>query len=452
MKKHTIVGKFSSHDKTNISKRNDEDWNDLNLIDSKGKLNYGIGEALVELSKMGIFPSEIGIDLLILAIHVQAADKYISRETESQDTWTREINLIVPVSDVAKWDATSNILKRTLDFLTGDIWTLHFRKRPKKNLTLAHRSTLPLVAMPFDCLSLFSGGLDSLIGAIDLLESKFNPLFISHVGESYTSSAQNACFNSIKSYYSEKQFNRLRGWINPKIEKEVSTEKTTRGRSFLFFSIGVFAGSGFSNPFTLRVPENGLIALNVPLDPLRLGSHSTHTTHPFYIARWNEILKILQIKGEIVNPYWDKTKGEMIANCENRSLLSQIAPNPLSCSSPAKGRWKGKGVQHCGYCLPCLIRRAAFKKGFGADSTSYHISNLSKKPLNSLKAEGQQIRSFQFAIDQLENNTDISKILIHKSGPLLDESPEHQQALASVYERGMKEVEDVLANVKTKSK
>jgi hypothetical protein len=45
-------------------------------------------------------------------------------------------------------------------------------------------------------------------------------------------------------------------------------ENTTRGRSFLFFALGVFAGSGLNRPFTLKVPENGLIAVNVPLDPL----------------------------------------------------------------------------------------------------------------------------------------------------------------------------------------
>lgn len=57
--------------------------------------------------------------------------------------------------------------------------------------------------------------------------------------------------------------------------------------------------------FTLRVPENGLIALNVPLDPLRLGALSTRTTHPFYMARWNDLLSALGIPGRLENPYWN---------------------------------------------------------------------------------------------------------------------------------------------------
>ena len=64
-------------------------------------------------------------------------------------------------------------------------------------------------------------------------------------------------------------------------------ENTTRSRSFLFISFGVFAVSGVKGVNELKIPENGLIALNVPLDNLRVGSHSTRTTHPFYLEMWN---------------------------------------------------------------------------------------------------------------------------------------------------------------------
>src|SRR5439155_12541332 len=113
----------------------------------------------------------------------------------------------------------------------------------------------------------------------------------------------------------------------------VPSENSTRGRSFLFFALGIFAGTGLGRPFTLRAPENGLIALNVPLDPLRLGALSTRTTHPFYMARWNDLLATLGIQGRVENPYWDKTKGEMIAACSNGDLLHRLIANSLSCSS-----------------------------------------------------------------------------------------------------------------------
>jgi hypothetical protein len=210
------------------------------------------------------------------------------------------------------------------------------------------------------------------------------------------------------------------------------------------------AGSGLGGPFTLQVPENGLIALNVPLDPLRLGSLSTRTTHPFYLARWNELLSILGIDGRIENPYWDKTKGEMIAECGNRTLLTSLVPLSLSCSSPTKGRWQGHGTQHCGYCLPCLIRRAAINKGLGADPTTYTVSNLAQNDLDTRQAEGQQVRSFQFAISRLQERPELASILIHKPGPLIDHTRHEQELLAAVYKRGLDEVASLLANVRTK--
>ena len=224
-------------------------------------------------------------------------------------------------------------------------------------------------------------------------------------------------------------------------------ENITRGRSFLFFALGVFAGTGLDGQFTLKVPENGLIAINVPLDPLRLGALSTRTTHPFYIARWNDALTALGIDGRIENPYWDKTKGEMAAACANRALLTRLTPTSLSCAAPTKGRWQGLGMQHCGYCLPCLIRRASLLKGFGhgADQTVYTIDDLTARPLDTRQSEGVQIRSFQLAIERLRVRPGLTPILIHKPGPLFDELSARQAALAEVYRRGLEEVSALLA-------
>ncbi len=226
----------------------------------------------------------------------------------------------------------------------------------------------------------------------------------------------------------------------------VESEKTTRGRSFLFFATGVFAGTGLDGSFVLRAPENGLIALNVPLDPLRLGAFSTRTTHPFYIARWNELLGVLGISGRIENPYWDKTKGEMAAGCKNPALLAKLAPKSLSCASPTKGRWLGLGTGHCGFCLPCLIRRAALLST--GDSTKYALSDLTAHELNTREAQGQQVRSFQYAIEKIRERPKLAALYIHKPGPLSDEPPARQAALAGVYKRGLAELAKLFAGVR----
>jgi hypothetical protein len=455
MRRHVIIGRFGSGDRISIPTASGETVTRLEFVTAARRFDHGIGDALDDLTKLGVFPTEIGLDLLLLAAHVHAADTRISRTSESQDNWTREIRLVVPVSDVTRWTSATTVLVRLLNFLTGDLWTIDFRARPRKFESAVQQRPAEPNTSPFDDLALFSGGLDSLIGAIDGLEQGRTPLFISHAGEGATSDSQNTVFKGLQKHYSGRPFGRLRIWMNfpDGLVRNVAVERTTRGRSFLFFATGVFAGTGLNRAFVLRVPENGLIALNVPLDPLRLGALSTRTTHPFYIARWNEFLNALGISGRIENPYWDKTKGEMIANCANRTLLSRLIASTLSCASPTKARWLGHGIQHCGFCLPCLIRRAAIRSGLGAsDPTTYTLSNLAAKVLDTHQAEGQQVRSFQYAIERLRQKPQLASLLIHKPGPLSDETPARQVALADVYSRGIGEIAALLASVRSEPK
>jgi hypothetical protein len=119
----------------------------------------------------------------------------------------------------------------------------------------------------------------------------------------------------------------------------------------------------------------------------------------------------------------------------------------MSCSSPSKGHWKkgGQSSGHCGYCLPCLIRRAAL---LGMDTTTYSVPDLKAQPLDTRHAEGRQVRSFQLAIARLAKRPGLADALIHKPGPLFDD-PARQPALAAVYLRGMQEVGRLLTGVRT---
>lgn len=445
MRRHVIIGRFGLDDKTRVPKALDEVASTLQLVAGK-HLNHGIGHALADLKALHLTPSEIGADMLVVAAHVHAADTRMSRSTESQDAWTREIRLVIPVSDPVRWTAAGPILIRALNFLTGDRWDVGFRKRPKDYAKLIPNAAPSLMPAPFDGVSLFSGGLDSLIGAIDSLIAGENPLLVSHAGEGLVSKSQEQCFEGLKAAYNSSVFDRLRVWMSFEsgLVEDVGSEETTRGRSFLFFSLGVAAGTALGRDFVLKVPENGLIALNVPLDRLRLGALSTRTTHPFYMARWNDLLQALGIGGKVENPYWNKTKGEMVAQCANPVLLKKLAPLSLSCSSPAKGRWKKKPQGHCGYCLPCLIRRASLQ---GSDSTAYGVPDLKAAILDTRQAEGQQVRSFQIAIARLSRRPELAKALIHKPGPLYDDPSRHDD-LADVYRRGLEEVGRLLTGVR----
>jgi hypothetical protein len=122
----------------------------------------------------------------------------------------------------------------------------------------------------------------------------------------------------------------------------------------------------------------------------------------------------------------------------------------MSCASPTKGRFSHHGIEHCGYCVPCLIRRAALKKALGReDPTSYTLRSLAAETLDTRHAQGRQIRSFQLALLKLKATPGIERLLIHKTGPLRDETSRLLE-LADVYRRGVEEVGSILTRVSTK--
>jgi len=448
MRRHSLIFRLGGGDRSRM------EWvepsstrTQIDLVDSKGRLAHGIGDTLDRLSKLGIAPNVTGVDLLLIASAVYAADKRISRATEAQDSWTREIDLHIPLAQPETWTPVVPALQKMLQFLTGDRWRLFFRLSPKKYRNLVHEAITPPTIITSCCL--FSGGLDSFIGAVDLFHDAEYPLLVSHGWVASDSKHQQLCLDALTAKFASAPIRHLRSRIGfpEELVRDSDVERTERSRSFLFFSLAALAVSGMPNPTKIYIPENALISLNVPLDPLRLGSFSTRTTHPFYLARFNEMLENVGISGQLDNPYRFMTKGEMVSNCKDQSLLEKAHSLTMSCSSASKARWKGLPPSHCGHCVPCIIRRAALTELSIPDATVY-VTDLHGRTLNSMKAEGSDIRSFQFAIHRLKNDSNRARVLIHQSGPLAD-YPTEIENFAQVYLRGMRELEKLLTGVKT---
>src|SRR5690606_23689563 len=144
-------------------------------------------------------------------------------------------------------------------------------------------------------------------------------------------------------------------------------------RSFLFLSLGVATASAAGITAPLTIAENGLISLNVPLTPARGGSSSTRTTHPHFIELYRGLLKKLSLPVTLALPYRFKTKGEMLAEVRDKDLLKNTAALTMSCSHPEAGRYQGYSPgNHCGYCVPCIIRRASMTHA-NIDDASYNV-------------------------------------------------------------------------------
>src|SRR4051812_39010165 len=108
---------------------------------------------------IGLQPSPAARDLLRVAAAVYCADK-VARRDATRDAWTREIELELPVANRASWQRARPALTEALAFLSGDRWKLRFRASGEQPGPGETR-----VARP-DAVCLFSGGLDSLTGAI----------------------------------------------------------------------------------------------------------------------------------------------------------------------------------------------------------------------------------------------------------------------------------------------
>lgn len=425
----------------------------LDLCYPTGSLRFQLGSIQAQLQELNLYPSEVGMDFGILGGAVYAADTRIDRSEYAQDGWTREITLSIPVSDVNLWDKSKANLEQMLRFLTGDLWKFEFRERPIAYSILSPKDDLRLPIQYFTSINLFSGGLDSLVGAIDVLADGQTPLLISHYGEGKSSTAQNACFEGLKRSFPKSSLRRIGS--NIRFEKKdfpwKNEEPTTRGRSFLFFSLAAIAASAMLTPTPIIVPENGLISLNIPLEPLRLGALSTRTTHPYYLSLWSNLLESMGVGSGLYNPYQFMTKGEMLAACQKRDILEELIPISVSCSNPTGSRFAQDSHNHCGCCVPCIIRRAAISTGLGYDPTGYRLTDkkLYGELLDSKTADGKNFLAFSYAIQRLAENPNKASILIHKSGPLYGSSKELTD-YAELYRRGMDEINTILSDVKTK--
>ena len=452
MKRFSFIGRLGLDDNAWIDPvQTDSAVYEINFLDGERRLSLGIGQALDQLELLGLRPSERAIDLVILAALINAGDTRVSRSINAQDGWTREIDLYVPVSAVKVWNDQRERIESLLRFLTGDRWRVFFRDRTDRTATLA----VPPSNLAIDGLtevSLLSGGLDSLIGAIDLLASGKRPLFVSHYWDTETAKAQSHVLNALEQHFSGNEIKCLRvrlGFGKHQLDTG-ETEATQRGRSFLFYAIAALAASAFNQPMAVNIPENGLIALNVPLDPLRIGALSTRTAHPHVIASMKRITDAVGLSVRFSNPYRHMTKGEMVSSCADDAFLRSVLSSSMSCSSPAKARYQGLSPRHCGHCVPCLIRRASLNAGLGMnDSTLYTVENLHATTLATDRSEGKHVRSFQLMAKRIKKNPALSKILVHKPGPLIDAADEISD-YADVFRRGIFEVDELLQGVKAR--
>lgn len=309
-------------------------------------------------------------DLFIIGMSIFSIDKRISR-TLFPDNWTRNLKVSIPVLELEKWNEVKDKINETLNFLTGDDWNIEFRKTEEiyvMNNGMVNKKNR-INKSDFDTVSLFSGGLDSFCGAIELMKNGKSPCFIGHNEYPKLRLKQEELCELINKEYSERRCKFISFSANSrspiyKGEKLSIIENTSRGRSFLFLCIALTIAGIIGNNVNVYIPENGFIGLNVPLTDSRKGSCSTRTTHPYFLKNMNEIISKVGINNKIINIFAYKTKREIVNLVKDSEVFNNCAKDTISCSHPCVERYnkvKERRIYpiNCGYCYPCLIRKSS---------------------------------------------------------------------------------------------
>lgn len=388
-------------------------------------------KAYRDIGRLGLFIPDAEMDFLTIALAVTAADTFVNRK-DADNNWNREISLSIALAEPSRWHSVKSALERCLGFLSGDIWSLNFfRGGAKSPLSIKHSSKHFIDVAGLDSVSLFSGGLDSAIGIINMLDSGNKPLLISH---SYK--GDNKAQQKIKKYF-PGTFSHFATQAYPRLGTTGKvTDVSMRTRSLNFIALAILGAYAVKTVNRLKsidinMPENGFISLNAPLTTRRTGSLSTRTTHPYFIKSLQEIFNDVGLRYTIINPYQFMTKGEMVKDCADKKLLKQIVSHTVSCS-----HWKRQRKQ-CGRCVPCLIRRASLHAGGITESIDY-ITNSPQALAAMLKDEKLKDDILALGSAIVRSKSDNTKQWILRGGCL---EPEMLNEANSIFLRGLNEVE-----------
>lgn len=362
-------------------------------VDIQVLLNIGFHN----LYKFAREKTGVGFDIFMIGCFVYGIDILLPRKDFSENGWARDIVVEFPVESPDIFNKGKSDLEQLLSFLTGDYWQIAFTQRditiPLYVLKSNYKVFKDTYRKSHKKVTLFSGGLDSLVGVIDqLAKSNDKIALVSHYDAVFKGANKDQ--EKIENILKEKYKNYT--WIQTRVDlssydsngDKIKKETTLRGRSFLFLSQAVFVAHSIDDGIEVLIPENGTISLNHPLTPSRRSSCSTRTAHPFYLLKIVDFISKLGLNHLIRNEYEMKTKGEMLEECVDKEILR--ATYKESCSCAKRGTRKDirdvrEGTNQCGICMPCIYRRVAlYKIGIYDEIVGTNLFNPIKYPLEKL--------------------------------------------------------------------
>ncbi len=434
--------------------RPDDNWKDSYVFtltrEKYSTIFAGIADTWYRMDCLQI--PEIFEDLFVIGISIFALDKRISRRL-FKDCWTRNISVSIPVLKFDNWVGTEKKWNNTLGFLTGDKWDIHFRECKKMYSKRENPNRIHLNINECDCISLFSGGLDSYCGAIKLLEDGKSPCLIGHNEYPKLRKKQAEFVDDFQKIYQNQKIKFISFSANSRAPKNINDEKligsenTSRGRSLLFLCAALSIAGILGNNIPVYIPENGFIGLNIPLTNSRKGTCSTRTTHPYFLNSFLEILKYVGIENPIINFFAYSTKREIVNSVKNKEAFKIHYMDTISCSHPCLARYNKTGHNeypiNCGYCYPCLIRKSSV---LDAKDNKYSYAAETREFLKDFgeTEKASDLRAVISSVYRYKKLDDAKiKEMIRYYGHLNEESVEK---FLSVYKSTMKDLIELFSN------
>ncbi|QEL17635.1 adenine nucleotide alpha hydrolase family protein [Limnoglobus roseus] len=301
-------------------------------------------------------------DLMEVAAYVFAADQAVPRggpglpaDGELGAGWRRRFCYHVPVRNPDVWRsaAVTDLLTATLGFLSDDEYEFHFRPlAPDADF----QGTVRFDRAPYDGLidevALFSGGLDSLAGAVDAAVVRGRKvLLVNHRTNAKVSGRHHQLLAGLGDHARACRPVHIPVWLNK--EKELGRSSLQRTRSFVYAAVAA-AVARLVGHDRVWFYENGVVGLNLPLSAQVVGGRATRTTHPRVLNGFARLFGLLTGRPFAVeNPFvWD-TKADVV-----RRIAAAGCGPLIEFSSSCVETW-GRTVEHphCGACSQCVDRR-----------------------------------------------------------------------------------------------
>jgi 7-cyano-7-deazaguanine synthase in queuosine biosynthesis len=328
------------------------------------------------------------VDLLRITRAAFLADRAVPRYVSGRlypygIQWRRKFHVRVPVRDASYWDTgAGERLEKFLSWLTDDAWSLSFYgdSQPEasemEGLFLASGESK-------HCVLLFSGGVDSLVGAATAVSGEPEIAFVSVHTNSRMKATQRRLVDELR--FIEPELVHLSiGMHVPHVLKHNGLV-TQRTRALVFLAYGASLAAQL-NASELRICENGIGALNLAYSRAQTGAQGARGVHPITLIYFSELMEdLLGHPLSVTNEFVLRTKAEVcsILPKELRSLIGLT----VSCDSGFAHRTTKTSA--CGRCTSCLLRQQGLRRAglTEFDSSGYRTpSPFEHEPEDSIPA------------------------------------------------------------------